>query len=313
VATTLFSPEIPDAEAYLLEALASMEANALLTASVDWQEQRRRAQDFASEYAEQPSDLHSFVQLRLYDLGDRHSYILNPDEAATRRGDNHENRSPDIERRDRDIGYIAIYPFVGSFGVDEYAAGVQAAIARVDQAGACGWILDLRENGGGNMWPMLAGVGPLLGQSASAENERDPNVVGFFVDRDGDEVPWTYIDGVVYEGRDPQAVVDAPYQLIDPAIPVAVLLGPGVASSGEAIAVAFQGRPNTRTFGDPTWGTPTGIEGFALSDGAVVGLTVAQFADRAGHPYEPLGGLVPDEPGDEVEATGWLLAQPQCG
>jgi hypothetical protein len=91
------------------------------------------------------------------------------------------------------------------------------------------------------------------------------------------------------------------------------LLGPQVASSGEAIAVAFQGRPNTQTFGGPTRGTPTGIEGFTLSDGAVIGLTVGQFADRTGRLYGPLGGLVPDESGGEVEATEWLLGQPQCG
>jgi len=310
---TTFSPEIPDAAAYLLEALEVMEANALLVASVDWQEQRERAQDFASNYADRPSDLHSFIQLRLYDLGDRHSYVLNPDEAETRLGDGHQNRTPDIEQREGGIGYIGMYPFSGFFGTDEYAAALHSGIAQIDQAGACGWILDLRENSGGNMWPMLAGIGPLLGESASAEYGTDASVVGFFIDRDGGEVAWRYIDGVAYEGSEPNTVADAPYQLVDPEIPVAVLLGPQVASSGEAVAVAFQGRPNTQTFGDPTRGTPTGIEGFTLSDGAVIGLTVSQFADRTGQPYGPLGGLVPNESGGEAEAMAWLLAQPQCG
>ena len=310
---TTFSPEIPDAEAYLLEALELMEANALLAASVDWQEQRQRAQDFAANYADRPSDLHSFIQLRLYDLGDRHSYVLDPDEAETRLGDGHQNRSPDIEQREDGIGYIRMYPFSGFFGTDEYAADLHSGIAQIDQAGACGWILDLRENSGGNMWPMLAGIGPLLGQSASTEHGTDASVVGYFIDRDGGEVAWRYIDGVAYEGSESNTVVEVPYQLADSQVPVAVLLGPQVASSGEAIAVAFQGRPNTQTFGDPTWGTPTGIEGFTLSDGAVVGLAVSQFADRTGQPYGPLGGLVPDESGGEAEATAWLLAQPQCG
>lgn len=309
---TTFSPEIPDAEAYLLEALEVMETNALLAASVDWQEQRRRAQDFAANYADRPSDLHSFIQLRLYDLGDRHSYILNPDDAETTLGDDHQNRSPDIEQREGGIGYIAMYPFTGSFGIDEYAAALHSGIAPIDEAGACGWILDLRENGGGNMWPMLAGIGPLLGQSAGGEYGADPSIVGFFIDRDGGAIAWRYIDGVVYEGNESNAVVEVPYQLADPEVPVAILLGPGVASSGEAIAVAFQGRPNTQTFGDPTRGTPTGIEAFTLSDGAVLGLTVVQFADRTGQRYGPLGGLVPNESGGEAEATAWLLAQPQC-
>ena len=180
---------------------------------------------------------------------------------------------------------------------------MHSGIAHIDQAGACGWILDLRDNSGGNMWPMLADLGPLLGQSASAEYGTDASVVGFFIDRDGGEVAWPYLDGVAYEGSEPSTVVEVPYELVDPEVPVAVLPGPQVASSGEAIAVAFQGRPNTRTFGDPTWGTPTSIEGFALSDGAVVGLAVGQFADRTGQTYGPFGGLVPNESGGEAKAT----------
>ena len=30
-------------------------------------------------------------------------------------------------------------------------------------AAACGWIVDLRSNGGGNLYPMLAALAPLLG------------------------------------------------------------------------------------------------------------------------------------------------------
>ena len=33
-----------------------------------------------------------------------------------------------------------------------------------DRPGLIGWIVDLRTDGGGNMWPMMAGLGPILGE-----------------------------------------------------------------------------------------------------------------------------------------------------
>jgi carboxyl-terminal processing protease len=53
------------------------------------------------------------------------------------------------------------------------------------------------------------------------------------------------------------ALVKAPYKLVVPSPRVAVLTDTGVASSGEAIA--FRGRPNTRSFGTPTCGLSTDV------------------------------------------------------
>ncbi len=44
-----------------------------------------------------------------------------------------------------------------------YVDSLQSRIGALDSAGACGWVVDLRNDTGGNMWPMLAGIGPLLG------------------------------------------------------------------------------------------------------------------------------------------------------
>src|SRR6185503_3702797 len=77
------------------------------------------------------------------------------------------------------------------------------------------------------------------------------------------------------------------------ASPVAVLLGPGTASSAEVLAVAFAGRPATRSFGAPTRGLSAGNRIFDLSDGAALVLTVAATGDRDGRVL--LGPVVPDE------------------
>ena len=81
------------------------------------------------------------------------------------------------------FGYIHV-PQRGGSAVS-LADSLQTAIRTLKAAGACGWIVDLRDNGGGNMWPMLAGIGPLLGDS----------LVGrFAVESDGER--WFYRRGV---------------------------------------------------------------------------------------------------------------------
>ncbi len=74
---------------------------------------------------------------------------------------------------------------------------------------------------------------------------------------------------------------------------VAVLIDGGTGSSGEAIAIAFRGRPHTRFFGEHTEGVSTVNETFALSDGASMWLTIGVGADRSGKQY--LDGFAPDE------------------
>src|SRR5438094_6222254 len=76
--------------------------------------------------------------------------------------------------------------------------------------------------------------------------------------------------------------------------PVAVMLGPNTASSGEAIAIAFHGRPLTRSFGLPTAGVPTANQQYPLSDGAAINLTVAVDEDRNGNIFWP-NPVPPDE------------------
>jgi carboxyl-terminal processing protease len=65
--------------------------------------------------------------------------------------------------------------------------------------------------------------------------------------------------------------------------PVALLLGPGTRDAGEDVAVAFRGRPNTRSFGKPTAGFPLqGVQAHRLSDGSTLGVLETRAADRTG-------------------------------
>ena len=181
-------------------------------------------------------------------------------------------------------------------------------------APTCGWIVDLRANPGGNMSPMLLGLGPVVGSG----------VVGYFVDPDSAWTSWYYRAGEAGINLAPSGFrVSAPYELRRPDPPVAVLTGSTTASSGEAIATAFRGRPETRSFGAGTAGLSTGVAGIRLRDGAQIGLATSVFADRTRRVYggviepdQPVGGTMREDPssGDAGvdAAAAWLLGRPAC-
>ena len=168
-----------------------------------------------------------------------------------------------------------------------YAADVRRILTDLSAQNPKGWIVDLRGNTGGNMWPMLTGIGPILGDG----------VVGSFVAADGN-IPWFYQDGKT--GTRNQAgletvsltLEDAPV-LMTPSAPVAVLVDSSTASSAEAITIAFHGRPDTRFFGSATAGKSTAVQPFKLDDGAELYLTTAIDADRTGKQFPD--GFTPDQ------------------
>ena len=135
------------------------------------------------------------------------------------------------------------------------------------------------------MWPMMAGLGPLLGEG----------VAGAFHGSHGENLSWFYRDGAAgYEGAESLSyprVEGVPYRVAGN-LPVAVLIDRGTASSAEAVAVAFRGKPQTRFFGEHTLGVSTANNNYVLSDGANMILTIGVYVDRNGKEYED--GIEPD-------------------
>ena len=214
------------------------------------------------------------------------------------------------------FGYVRV-PQRGGQAV-ALADSLHTAIRTLQDAGACGWIVDLRGNGGGNMWPMLAGVGPLLG---------DSTVGSFGTGREGPR--WYYQRGtsglIAPDGKiDTLSQVTVPVvHLRQPMAPIAMLVDAGTGSSGEALAVAFWGRPNTRSFGSPTAGFATANRGSRLPDGANMVVTTGYYTDRRGTVHgdqlQPdtliVGGAVGwPFPTDRVAeaAAAWLGDQALC-
>ena len=182
-----------------------------------------------------------------------------------------------------DIGYVRVGGFEGSSAAAQlFTDSLVAAVRAADGPQVRGWIVDLRGNNGGNMWPMIAGVGSILGTGNA----------GYFVFPSGSQQVWGFDGSEAIDGGIVQQKVTSPYYLLAPSPRVAVLLDRRVASSGEAVAVAFKQRPNTHFFGTRTCGLSTSNQGFTLSDGAVLTLSTAIDADRTGTLYG--GPVLPD-------------------
>ena len=281
------------------EAIEKIRKNAYEAPSVDWSRER----EIARKILAQGGSSHDAITSLLHALKDGHSFHID----AQRRIELLDNpRTDDIEIPSRFIeghGYVALPTYLGNdrARMRAYAGGVHDRIRELSAKGACGWIVDLRGNGGGNMYPMILGVAPFLG----------PGELGAFQGRKARE-PWSLEK--VAQPIMPNDEVPPPTLALEP---VAVLVGPGTLSSGEAAAVSFKGRPATRFFGQPTGGKSSGNEGVALSDGSMMLVMTGLMVDRRGNVYG--GRIQPDElvglagVNDEeslAAAVHWLGNQP---
>jgi hypothetical protein len=308
----------PDAAAFLDNAIDIMRQHDLHGQGVDWTELRTDAFKRAGG-AFNPIDTYPAIYWALVQLGDPASHLrlppgLYPDqiallqqaekEALTNapggpRVDNSiptaftSRRLPEghvITVQGRNFGYVVLprCSAKDNDGLLLYAADVRRILTDIAAQNPKGWIVDLRGNTGGNMWPMLTGIGPILGDGPA----------GSFVAADGN-VTWFYQDGKTGT-RNPGGVETVSLTLDEePALrtpspaPVAVLVDSSTASSAEAITIAFHGRPDTRFFGTHTAGKSTAVQPFKLDDGAELYLTTAIDADRSGKSYPD--GFTPDQ------------------
>ena len=268
--------------------------HALHRATINWDTVRAVLRRETAQ-AKCTSDCYPAIRRVLPMLQDFHSFLMTPTQRTKWDTARYSTQKHSESRLlNEKVGMVTIPPFASSDSIqqDLYASDVKGHLARLRASGADRWIVDLRSNTGGNMWPMLAGLSSLL----------SADTVGYFLDPDGQKEAWH---------SHAQALSST--QGFEP---IAVLLGPYTCSSGEAVAVAFKCQPRTRFFGLPTCGLTTDNDDFPLPDGALLMLTIDIFADRCGVPYpagvkpdEQVGSLTWSDSTAVVTACQWLLKQ----
>ena len=233
------------------------------------------------------------------ELGGEHSSVLGPVDAAALFGD-----SPPVSAAAEPRPTVTTADGITTVVVPGLLGGDEASPQRYVDAGAPalvaaaptttgGWVVDLRGNHGGDMWPMLAALSPLLDEGRVMSFE--------YADR---AEPVTVQEGAVAD--DGRVVATSAAGRVPAGLPIAVLTDGTTVSSGEAAALAFVGQAGVRSFGQPTYGFSTANAPRTLVDGAIVNLTVAVDADRTGKRYGV--PIVPDVVVDEAGITPAVAA-----
>src|SRR5581483_3726253 len=301
---------------YLEQALDIMQENALHKNEIAWPTLREQTL-VCAQAVKTPSETYTAIAFALSQLKEHHSFLQLPDNLpdqqkqaiyteiwkilAARRGANGERKPSPFAPSTEIKGHIdqwkgkafahVVVPACGAKYAEwekndaefqQFADGLQALVVELNSHSPEGWIVDLRGNGGGNMWPMLAGVGLLLGEAE----------LGTFNFAGGYRAPWRYKGGVAESEANHESHVSKPPFALPGTPPVAVLFDRGTASSGEAVAISFAGRARTRSFGEHTAGFSTSNGRYPLADGAVLFLCNGVEADRTGKLYPD--GLDPD-------------------
>lgn len=306
---TAVSPAVID---YIDEVLGHIIEHSIFKDRIDLETVRAAAIERAAG-ATVTDEAWDAVRYIVRQLNDPHSYFVEPGIDVANEVEDPHLKVPEGQRLEPDIGYV-IVPEIRSGGDDRLryvTAGIEQ-IRAIDEAPVCGWIIDLRTNRGGRGFTMLAAIGPILGDGDIGSYTNDSGVVATLAMLDGQ----VSFDGEVW--------TEGPlYTLQQPYPPVAVLYGRSTGSSGELVAIAFRGRPDSRSFGQPTAGAPTTPGAIELSDGAILVVSTARMTDRTGEAFDSRippdeivsGGSVPRSPEFDpvvTSAVDWLRAHPAC-
>lgn len=236
------------------------------------------------------------IRTLLRELKDSHSFYQDAEGASRYSSSGGDPAAAKVMLIGGKIGYVSIPAVNGTNAAlaKAFADEVGGKLKGTSRDARCGWVVDLRNNRGGNMWPMISALSSFFG------TER----LGGFKRADGQVAWWSLQTKKITVAPGRSGAKDAK---------VAVLLGPRTASSGEAVAVAFVGRPHTRSFGAPTAGLASSNTRFPLPDGAAIYLTTAIDVDRTGRevgekiaPDERLADDVVAASDVPVEALEWL-------
>ncbi|GAA2176295.1 S41 family peptidase [Arthrobacter parietis] len=301
------SPGTPEAESsnapdenvrkYVSQALTFIEENSYKVAtdeSLDWKQLKAGAiEDTAN--AQTVEGTHAVIDDVLLEASGDHSFFLTPEDLAETGTEDPVHPSGSV------LGDGVVSLEIPAFNETAGGLATRYADAAVDAINAnqgeatCGWIVDLRDNTGGNMWPMIASLTPFLPDGP----------VMSFVDGVGERSVVSVEADSVFSGEEhvTSTTGSAP-ELAD--LPLAVLQSGDTASSGEATLISLLSREGVRTFGSPSAGYATGNVSSRLPDGSIIGVTQSRMATADGTGYT--GAIEPDVATDDPEQTAvaWL-------
>ena len=253
-------------KAYVRKAVRIMDKDGLFAEGPQWDAAKAEALAAAPATLDEAREV---VKTALKVAGGKHSFLQDAS-SVTENATSQEWPEPEVTALEDGIVMIKLPPFSGNSaeGV-KYAQTVLGALPDEVQ----GAVIDLRDNRGGNMYPMIAAVHRFL---------PDGEILRF---RTRKRTQWITLGYAVQVAGVPQQ------DRIE--CPIAILTNEWTASSGEAVLICFRGLDGVRVFGVPTAGYASANQPFPLPDGSNLVLTTGCDVARTGEVFcdDP---LVPD-------------------
>ena len=259
--------------AYVRKAVRIMDKEGLFAEGPAWDSTRTAALHCSPASLDDAQDI---VRSALLVAGGKHSFLKAADRVAEDAASD-SWPSPEVTIGEDGIAQIILPRFSGNptEGV-KYADTVLQALPD----SLSGAVIDLRDNTGGDMYPMISAIHRFL---------PDGNVLRFRSRKRTQWIPLSYV--VKCTGLPRYARIDCP---------VALLTNEWTASSGEAVLLCFRGLDSVRVFGGPTAGYASANRPFPMPDGSSLVLTTGCDVARTGEVFC-------DDPIDPDELTGTPL------
>ena len=245
---------------YVKKAIKIMDRSGLYATGDEWEKAKKEA---LSANPVSMEAAHDVVKKALKVAGGKHSFLKEAEIEVKEKTSEWE--MPQVSIMDscgKKIAVVKLPQFSGNHDEGlKYANTVTEAVPEDIE----GVIIDLRGNGGGDMYPMISSVHRFIS---------DGNILRF---RSRKRTMWITLDYVIQ--------VTGIKKLPAIECPVAILTDEGTGSSAEALLLCFRGLEKARVFGSPTAGYASSNRPYKMSDGSVMVLTEGCDVARTGEEF----------------------------
>ncbi|KHD41033.1 S41 family peptidase [Streptococcus uberis] len=281
----------PSPRTYGQIALKQMDSIGLYAQGDDWNKAKNSAEKelkTVSTYSQARKVLSKVVK----EAGGKHSFIQSKQEISQTKA---KKQLPTVKMLEQQTLLVTLPEFLGS-DPKEMAKYADALNNHLSYDHYKAVIINLANNGGGNMAPMLIGLSSLLPDGK------------LFSSQDKYQQKTDYL--LAKNKLKNQAKIKLQKAIHKQKVPIALVINGKTASSAEMVALSFKGMEKTRYFGVNSASYTTVNMTFPLYDGAEMMLSIAKTIDRNGQSYENQP-IIPDQVSSTAleDAQKWLSGQ----
>jgi len=263
------------------EVKRNIKSHSIVKDSIDWTELNKtlKSISYTNNHNSDKEKVYGVFIKFLKQAGDSHSLFVSKEISSGIKNSQAENIYTTSKYLGENIGYLKIpYCFTFDYQKDlTFADTIVKQIEQLDSYEIDKWIIDLRDNKGGNVWPMLSGLTPIIGDGlinySIGNSTENPNFIK---------------QGSITNSRTSTLI----YKTKRKFKKLAVLVNNYTASSGEMLAISLLGFKETKCFGGKTSGLTTSNRTFNFNDGTILFLSTGFMADKNKKVYRD--GITPD-------------------